>query len=83
MFTSNGFIEQEEMEFLVLYYLVAREFNMNNIFLISLYTLLSCVMKTVQSCGYVGLSGIALQSKSSNSIVLIPHRHAGNLLQAD
>ena len=48
------------------------------LFLISLYTLLRCVKFIVQSCGYVGLSGFALQNSISKCLMLIPHRQLEN-----
>ena len=49
----------KEVEFLVLCHLVARRLNMwgSILFLISLYTLFTCVKLIVLSCGYAGLSG--------------------------
>ena len=44
------------------------------------FTLLSCMKKIVQSCEYVGLSGLALQRNSSNCLVLIPHKQVGNFI---
>ena len=51
--------ENEEVEFSVLYHLVAREFNIQRQYLLfhSLYTLFSSVNKIVKSCAYIGLSG--------------------------
>ena len=45
---------------------------------LSLHTLFSCIMNIVQLCRYVRLSCLALQSDSSNCLVLIMHRQLGN-----
>ena len=41
------------------------------------YTLFSCI-KIVHSCGYVGLSGLAVQNSRSNCLVLMLHIIGGN-----
>ena len=39
------------------------------------------VKKILQSCGYVGLSGLALQYDSSNCLMLIPHKNLRNYVK--
>ena len=43
-----------------------------------LFALFSCIKKIVQSCRYVGLLGLSLQSNSSNCLVLILHGQLEN-----
>ena len=40
----------------------------------------NCIKKIVQSCRYAGLPGLALQSSSSNCLVLKPHRQLRNYI---
>ena len=46
----------------------------------SLHSLFSCKKKIILSCGYIGLSALALLSNSSNCIVLILFTQLGNSL---
>ena len=57
-------IEKVEVKFPMLCHLVARNLTQggSSLFLISLYTVLSCVEMTTQSCRYVGCQAIALPS---------------------
>ena len=77
----SGFTEKEEVEIPVLCHLVTGEFSLRwQDLIFHLDTLFSCVKMIVQPGRYVGLSDIALQSTSSNCLVLILHRQLGNLL---
>ena len=77
MFVSYGFIEIEE----VCHLMVGVTQDGSTFFhLFSLYTLFCRVKKIVQCCcGYVGLSGLVLQSNISNCLGLILHRQLGKL----
>ena len=48
-------------------------------FIFNLFTLLNCIKMTIQFCKYkcVGMLGLALQSNSSNCLVLMLHRKLG------
>ena len=68
-FASYGFMESGEVCQLV---------TEGVTYLFLLYTLFSCITKTVQSFRYVGLLGIALQKSSSSCLVLTLGRQFRN-----
>ena len=61
-------------------HLSGRQLGLSSYFtyLFSSYTLYSFIKKTVQSYGFVGLSGLAIHSNSSNCLVLILHTQLGD-----